>query len=156
MPKVSVLMSVYNGEKYLKEAIKSILGQSFKDFEFIIINDGSIDKTEKIIKVFNDKRIVLINQENIGLTKSLNNGLKLAQGDYIARMDADDVALSYRLEKQVKFLDSNPHIFLVGSSCYLINESNLLIVFYLLLISWTFGFFPCRNGSLMEMIGGNI
>ena len=87
-PKVSVLISVYNGEYYLKEAVDSILNQTFRDFEFIIIDDGSTDNTNHIIKSYSDFRIRLIeNEKNIGLTKSLNRGIDLCRGEYIARMD---------------------------------------------------------------------
>ena len=122
MPKVSIIMSVYNGEKFLKESVDSILGQTFKDFEFIIIDDGSKDSSKSIIESYSDPRINLISRENKGLTPSLNEGLKLARGKYIARMDADDVATPWRLEKQVEFLDSNPEIGLCGSWAIIINE----------------------------------
>ena len=121
--KATVLMSVFNGEKYLKEAIESILGQTFSDFEFLIINDGSTDSSKEIILSYNDPRIRYVeNEKNIGLTKSLNKGLALAQGEYIARMDADDVSLPERLEKQVNFLDSQKDIVLAGSHSDFINE----------------------------------
>ena len=124
-PKISVIMSVYDGEKYLDESIQSILNQTFKDFEFIIINDCSTDNSLYIIKQYakNDKRIVLIqNEENIGLTKSLNKGLKIAKGKYIARMDADDVALSERFNKQYDYLEKNKNVFLLGTSAMMIDE----------------------------------
>ena len=104
-PKVSVVISVYNGEKYLKEAIDSILSQTFKDFEFIIINDGSTDKTLKIIKSYKDPRIVLISRENKGLVESLNEGIKKAKGKYIARQDADDISVKNRLYSQLELLE---------------------------------------------------
>jgi len=106
-PKISVVMSVYNGEKYLRDSIESILEQTFRNFEFIIINDGSTDNTHKIIKEYaeRDKRICLINQQNIGLTKSLNRGLKISRGKYIARHDADDLSLSDRFEKQLYYIN---------------------------------------------------
>lgn len=123
-PKISVLMSVYNGEKYLCEAIESILNQTFKDFEFLIINDGSTDKTGKILESYEDSRIRIINnKENIGLTKSLNKGLKLAKGKYIARMDADDISLPKRFEKQVKFMDKNSEIAVCGTWLKLIGNN---------------------------------
>ena len=103
-PKVSVVMSAYNGERYLREAVESILNQTFNDFEFIIIDDGSTNSTGQILSSYaaQDPRIVLIrNRENIGLTKSLNKGLALARGEYIARMDADDVSLPNRFSEQV-------------------------------------------------------
>lgn len=115
-------MSVYNGEKYLREAIDSILNQTFTDFEFIIINDGSTDGTRKILESYFDPRIRLIHQENIGLTKSLNRGLKVANGEYIARMDADDISHPDRLKYQVNFLDENHGIGLVGSYASFIDE----------------------------------
>ena len=104
-PKVSVVMSVYNGEKYLKEAIDSILEQTFKNFEFIIINDGSTDRTLKIIKSCKDPRIVLISRENKGLVESLNEGIKKAKGKYIARQDADDISVKNRLYCQLELLE---------------------------------------------------
>jgi glycosyltransferase involved in cell wall biosynthesis len=123
-PSISVIMPIYNGEKYLKEAIESILTQSFKDFEFIIINDGSTDGTENIIKAFSDPRIVYIdNGGNLGLATSLNAGIEAARGAYIARMDADDVSLPGRFEKQFSYLESKPHIGIVGSSIILIDGS---------------------------------
>ena len=124
-PKVSIIMSVFNGEKYLESAVNSILRQSFLDFEFIIINDGSTDNTEKILKRFTDKRLKIINNKtNIGLTASLNKAIKQARGEFIARMDADDISLPFRLEYQVKFLEENPDIALVGSSYYICDEKN--------------------------------
>jgi hypothetical protein len=115
-------MSVYNGERFLSEAIQSVLNQSFSDFEFIIINDGSTDGTLSILESHDDARIVLVsNQANIGLSSSLNKGLALAQGEYVARMDADDVALPHRFEKQVAFLDAHPEVGILGSPCQLIN-----------------------------------
>lgn len=105
---ISVLMSVYNTEKYLKEAIESILTQTYENFEFLIIDDGSTDKSRKIIDSFCDKRIrVLTNPKNMGLVYSLNLGLKTANGEYIFRMDADDVALPDRLAMQMAFMKRN-------------------------------------------------
>ena len=105
-PTVTVLMSVYNGEPYLTEAIESILNQTYRDFEFIIINDGSSDTSWKIIERYaaEDLRIVPITQENIGLTKSLNKGIKLAKGKFFARQDADDLSQPTRLERQLPWL----------------------------------------------------
>lgn len=114
-PKVTVLMSVYNGEKYLGEAIDSIVQQTFTDFEFIIINDGSTDGTIQILKSYNDPRIVVINQFNAGLTKSLNKGIDLARGKYIARMDSDDISLPERLKKQVDFMETNAEVGVCGT-----------------------------------------
>ena len=102
-PMISVVMPVYNGEPYLREAIESILNQTYSDFEFIIINDGSTDNSWHVIKEYAEKdpRIVPITQENIGLTKSLNNGIQMAKGKYIARQDADDISLCNRLQTQI-------------------------------------------------------
>lgn len=117
IPRVSVLMSVYNGARYLREAVDSILGQSFGDFEFIIVDDGSSDETPAILDSYADPRIVrLHNETNIGLTRSLNKGLAAARGEYVARQDADDISLPERLAKQVAYLDTHPQIALVGSA----------------------------------------
>jgi len=127
-PKVTVLMSVYNGEKYLREAIDSILAQTFKNFEFLIVNDGSTDKTAEILKSYKDSRIKIIsNEKNIGLTKSLNKGLKAAKGNYIARQDADDVSMPERLEKEVEFLEQNRNVGLVGTDYLFINEKGKVV-----------------------------
>ncbi|NTU98957.1 glycosyltransferase [Candidatus Falkowbacteria bacterium] len=115
LPRVSVVMSVYNGGEHLKDAVKSILDQSFAAFEFIIINDGSTDGSEAVINGFSDPRIRLVSRENKGLVYSLNQGIELAQTDLIVRMDADDVAAPDRLEKQLHYLDEHPEISLVGS-----------------------------------------
>lgn len=121
-PKVTVLMPVYNAEKYLKEAIDSILNQTFKDFEFLIINDGSIDKSVDIIESYNDFRIKLIhNDQNRGIIHTLNKGLELAQGKYIARMDADDISLPNRLDKQVDFMEQNKEIGIAGTYIRVFN-----------------------------------
>ena len=114
-PLVSVVLSVYNGEKYLDEAIESILNQTYEKFEFIIIDDGSTDGSLEIIKSYNDKRIVLISRENRGLIASLNEGVQTAKGKYIARMDADDIALENRLEEQVTFMEKKLDIGICGT-----------------------------------------
>ena len=117
IPSVSVLMGVYNGERYLAQAIDSILGQSFTDFEFIIINDGSTDGTGEILHSYSDPRIRVVEQSNVGLTRSLNRGISLARGEYIARMDDDDVSMPERLAKQVGFLDAYPEVGVLGTAC---------------------------------------
>ena len=115
-PKVTVLMPVYNGEHYLKDAILSILNQTFPDFEFLIFNDGSTDKSEEIIKSFSDLRIKYFkSRDNQGYLVHLNQGLKIAEGEYIVRMDADDLSLPNRLEKQVRFMDERPRLGASGS-----------------------------------------
>src|SRR5882757_7271659 len=103
-PKVTVLMPAYNAGKYIGEAISSVLGQSFVDFELLIVNDGSTDDTEKIIRSFHDSRIVMIRQENKGVSAALNLGLAHARAPYIARFDADDICLPNRLKVQYEFI----------------------------------------------------
>ena len=126
---ISVIMSVYNAEKYLDIAIESILNQSFRNFEFIIVEDCSIDHSLEILKNYaeKDSRIKLIQKEKnkgfIGFVENLNIGLKEAKGKYIARMDADDMAFPDRLQKQYDFLEKNHDIFLIGTSAELIDEN---------------------------------
>ncbi len=139
-PKVTVLMPVYNGETYLAEAIESILNQTFADFEFLIIDDGSTDTTWDILDNFNDTRITLVkNNQNMGITKTLNKGLQLARGNYVARMDANDICFPERLQRQKAFLDENLNFAMVGSWIEVIDEIggkikkiNFPIVSYLL------------------------
>lgn len=127
-PKVSVLMPVFNGEKYLREAIESILNQDFENFEFIIINDGSTDTSSSIISSYSDNRIVVVNNEkNSGLVTTLNKGLELAIGEYIVRMDCDDVSVTKRLSKQVKMMDTNQNIGASGSFFYMIRNNKKAI-----------------------------
>ncbi len=115
-PLVTVLMPVYNGEKYLREAIDSILNQTFSNFEFLIINDGSTDNSENIILSYADSRIQYIkNEYNLKLIATLNNGIELAKGKYIVRMDADDVSIPSRIEKQVAFMERNEDVGICGS-----------------------------------------
>ena len=117
-PRVSVVMPVYNGEKYLVEAIESILVQTFRDFEFIIVDDASQDSTRAILHEYagSDERIRIVeNQQNLGISASLNKGLAVSRGEYIARMDADDISLDERLAVQVDFMDKNPEIGVCGT-----------------------------------------
>ncbi len=116
-PRITVLMSVYNGETFLREAIDSILSQTYRDFEFVIYDDCSTDNTPKIIESYTDSRIVYRrNQENKGLTFNLADGVTQSKADYIARMDADDIAYPQRLATQVEWMDTNPDICILGSS----------------------------------------
>ena len=123
MPKVTVLMPVYNGGRFLREAIKSVLNQTYKDYELLAIDDGSRDDSVKIINSFGDSRIRLVkNEKNMGQMNTLNKGLALARGEYIARMDQDDISLPERLQKQAEALDENPGIPLVFSDTYIIDS----------------------------------
>lgn len=132
-PTLSVIMPAYNSKDYIEEAVNSVLNQTFQDFELIIIDDASTDSTVKIIKKFQKKnpdKIKLIqvkNNLNCGGDKCANEGLKVATGKYIARMDADDVAELSRFEKQINFLKDNPKIFLVGSNADVIDRNGNVI-----------------------------
>jgi len=136
-PLISVVMSVYNGEAFLEEAINSVLNQSLTNFEFIIINDGSTDSSLKIIKSFTDSRIKIINQKNLGLSKALNKGIKEANGKFIARMDSDDISLPLRFEKQIDFLNKNPNCVLVGTNAHIIDLKGNLLYTTKLAENWT-------------------
>jgi len=116
-PAVSVVMSVYNGLPYLEEAVGSVLHQTFEDFEFIIINDGSTDGSGAVLERMGgqDSRIRLFHQENQGLAAALNRGIDAARGPYIARMDDDDISFPKRLERQVQFLDAHPEVGVLGT-----------------------------------------
>jgi len=112
---ISVILPVYNGSSYLREAIDSTLGQSYPHFELIIINDGSTDDSASIISSYSDPRLRFYQQENQGLATTLNRGISLAAGAYIARQDQDDVSLPQRIEKQIAFLEANPDYGMVGT-----------------------------------------
>lgn len=123
VPSVSVVMPAYNAAKYLREAIESILRQTYTDFEFIIINDGSTDDTRAIIQSYDDPRIVYLeNETNSGICVTLNKGLDSARGRYIARMDADDISLPERLAVQVAFMDAHPEVGVAGSDIVVFGE----------------------------------
>jgi len=120
---VSVVMPVYNAEKFLREAIDSILAQTFSDFEFIIINDGSTDGTKEIILSYDDPRIVYLeNEQNYGICVTLNRGLDEARGKYIARMDSDDISMPERFAKQVEYMDSHSEIGVLGTDIEVFGE----------------------------------
>jgi len=114
-PLVSILLCVYNGEKYLKEAIDSILAQTYTNWELIIIDDGSTDSTSLILQNYSDSRIIVHHQKNMGLTKSLNVAARLAKGELFARQDADDLSMPERLEKQVKTFEDRPDLLIAGT-----------------------------------------
>lgn len=127
-PTVSVLMPVYNGERYLREAVDSILRQSFTDFEFVIVDDGSTDGTRAVLDGIDDPRLrVISNERNVGVTRALNIGLEAARGRYIARLDADDVAHRERLARQVAVLEANADIVLLGSGYDAIDEAGVVV-----------------------------
>ncbi len=114
-PAVTILMTVYNGEKYLRETIEGVLAQTFTNFELIIIDDGSTDRTAEIILAFGDPRIVYHYQPNAGTCKASNKGLSMARGKYVARIDADDLCLPERIARQFEFLENNPGYVLCAS-----------------------------------------
>ena len=117
MSRVTILMPVYNGEEFLRETMESVLKQSFADFIFLIINDGSTDETEQIILSFADSRIhYLKNDTNLGLVKTLNKGIELVETEFLARMDADDLWVETKLEKQIALLDNRPDVGICGTS----------------------------------------
>ncbi|WP_196601123.1 glycosyltransferase family 2 protein [Pectinatus frisingensis] len=130
-PLVTVLMPVYNSEKYLREAINSILQQSFANFELLIMDGGSTDSSNDIIRSYDDKRIRLVlDRENAKLVPSLNKGIELSRGKYIARMDSDDICASKRLEKQVNFLDNNLNVGVCGTWIKTIGKSKNFVYKY--------------------------
>lgn len=125
-PLISVLLPVYNGAAFIEECLLSLLVQTIDNFEIIIIDDGSTDKTVEIIKTFRDPRInLIIARENQGITKSLNQGLKLSSGYWIARQDVDDFSLSERFELQLSYLEKNKKIGLLGCSCFVSNKKGI-------------------------------
>lgn len=129
-PLISVLMPVYNGEKFLKEAIQGISNQTYKNFEFIIVDDNSQDKSWVILEDFakNDKRIKIFkNKENLGIAKNRNRALSLAKGEYYAIMDQDDMSQRNRLEEELNFLETHSDYAVVGSQTYLINNFSEII-----------------------------
>lgn len=122
---ISVIMPVYNAEKFLKFSIESILNQTYKNFEFIIVNDGSKDSSLKILNEYKEKdnRIIIIDQKNMGIDGALNTALKNSKGDYIARMDADDIAIDIRLESQISYMEEKNVLF-SGTWAKIIDENN--------------------------------
>ena len=120
---VTIIMPVYNAELYLRDAIESVLAQSYKKFIFMIINDGSTDQSETIILEYKDERIQYIsNEENLGIVKTLNKGIALSHTKYISRMDADDICDPKRLERQISVMEKDSQITLLGTWAELIDE----------------------------------
>jgi glycosyltransferase involved in cell wall biosynthesis len=128
-PPITVLLAVYNGQQYLRAAIESVLTQTFTDFEFLIIDDGSTDQTLSILREYaaRDGRIRMVTRPNKGLTNTLNEGLSLAGGEFLARMDADDICMPRRFERQLGYLRENPDCVLVGSRVLLMDPDGLPI-----------------------------
>jgi glycosyltransferase involved in cell wall biosynthesis len=125
-PLVSVVMATYNGEKFLRPAIASILDQTFRDFELIVVDDASTDRTESILRDFKDDRMVVLrNHRNLGIAGATNRGLNAARGQYIALQDHDDISLPHRFQTQVEFLNSHPDIAVVGSAATLIDHDDV-------------------------------
>lgn len=124
--KVSVVMCCYNEQRYIKESIDSVLSQTYKDFEFIIWNDGSTDNIEEIIKSYNDSRIRYFYHENTGLGEALRLACQEATGKYIARLDCDDICMAERFEKQVAFLESHPDYVLCSSGVYYMDAEGMV------------------------------
>lgn len=122
-PTISVILSVYNAEKYIAETVESVLNQTYSDFELIIIDDGSIDNSMNILRSYSDHRIQLFTQANAGQGATLKRGLGLAKGKYIARQDSDDVSFPTRFEKQIQFLEQHPEIALLGTWAQIIDEN---------------------------------
>lgn len=131
MPRVSVILPIYNGMPFIANAVDSILAQAYQDFELILIDDCSNDGTMEILNKFTDSRIQLVkNTSNLGLVGSLNKGLKIASGEYIARMDHDDIAMPSRFDRQVKFLDQNSEVSILGTGYRLVDASGRLGLVY--------------------------
>jgi len=129
--RVSVVMAVYDGERYLREAIESILGQTFQDFEFIIVDDASTDSTPLVLDSYTDPRIVrLRNSQRMGLARSLNRGLEISRGELVARQDADDVSLPERLATQVDYLQRHTSIGLLGTAYHAVDSQGRHIATY--------------------------
>jgi hypothetical protein len=123
-PRVSVVVSTFNGERYIGQTLESLLGQSFCDFELIVVNDGSTDNTSRIVRGFKDNRLRFVeNDRNRGIAESQNRAMSLVRGEYVALQDHDDLSVPNRLEKQVAFLDKHPHVSLVGSECTVIDPN---------------------------------
>ncbi|MEK9627502.1 MAG: glycosyltransferase [Nitrospinota bacterium] len=115
MPKISVVTSVHNGEDFLKQCVNSILNQTLTDWEYIILNNGSTDRTAEILNNYNDPRIRIVHQENLGVPRSLNKGVSLCNADLIARLDADDYVLPNWLERQYEFMSKNKDVVISSS-----------------------------------------
>ena len=126
-PRISVVLPVYNGARYVAGAIESVLAQTCREFELLVIDDGSTDSTVRVVRSFGDPRIRVVSRPHEGLVATLNAGLAEAAGDYIARQDADDCSLPQRFERQAAFLDAHPAVCLVGAHCEMVDERGRLV-----------------------------
>lgn len=146
-PKVSVIMPAYNAERYIRKAIESILNQTFSDFELIVINDGSSDGTLECIQSFRDERIKVINnKQNLGIIRSRNIGLQASSGEYIAKMDADDISLNTRLQRQVNYLDQHPEVAVIACKLAVMDQNGELINV------WPEDYFISTNQQIRETL----
>ncbi len=121
MPKVSVIIAAYNTERFIQHAVESVLDQTFLDFELIVVDDGSTDNTAAILNGFTDNRMKVVQQENAGRYSANNRAMSMARGQYFANLDADDLFLRQKLERQVSYLDENPEIGLVGTLATIVH-----------------------------------
>jgi glycosyltransferase involved in cell wall biosynthesis len=127
-PKMTVLMPVYNAESFLREAIESILNQTFQEFEFLIIDDGSTDRSREIVRSYDDPRIrFVVNEKNLGISETLNKGIRLSTCELIARMDADDISNPFRLRKQYDYMLAHPHCALLSTWARVISHDNKFV-----------------------------
>ncbi len=142
-PLVSVIIPTYNQEKYIKKTLESVLSQTFKSIEIIVVDDGSTDETAEIVNSFNEPRIIYIWQKNKGPAAARNTGIKRAQGKYIAFLDADDLWLREKLERQINFMEKNSEIGLLGTGCYEINHKGEMM---------SKKIFPTKNKILKKIL----
>ena len=144
-PKVTVLTVVYNGERYIREAVDSVLNQSYRDFEYLLVDNNSTDSTPKILESYarGDKRIKIIKETKQGPLYARSTGLKFAKGEWIAVLDADDMALPNRLECQLNLIKNNPAVVFVGSGCIMIDEDGKFLKEYN---------YPCEHKSLVRRL----
>lgn len=148
MPKVSVIVPVYNQEKYIEECVQSVLGQSYKDFELVVVDDGSTDKTPEILKKFGSK-FRYIRQKNKGASAALNAGIKASKGDFLAWLSSDDVYLPTKLDEQMKFFEEHPEASLVYTDFCVIDEKGKI------LREVRLPFYPNKKDFILNMIRGN-
>ena len=139
-PKVSIIIPTYNQSQYLEEAMESVLNQTYQNIEIIIVDDGSTDNTSEVVKSF-DNKIIYIPQKNKGASSARNAGIKKAQGQYVAFLDSDDMWIKNKLEKQIKFIQNNPEIGLLGTGCYQMVDINKMIYKKI---------FPAKNETLQK------